>query len=510
MLLSRALGGSRGVACPAQRAARRGARRAGALAQAQAKGGFGGAKTGSDGDEAAEAPSLEGVKVVKTPKENCRVELAVNVPAEMHAYLYEGIITELGRTVKIDGFRKGKPPPKRIIIGEVGEEEVRDRVVEAVLRHTIATAMGAVAAEAIQDSEAIMTPKETLLAQADGEGDFEYVVSCDINPSLEWASEQVYKGIRVKAPEPRSEEVLTADAEAELQTKRRELGVLRVREGELTQGDVAIVDFQSFHLKEDGSLGDPIMAVQGKAYNLDTEQAKTLLPGFVDGLLGNPAGEAIEYEIKFPEDWAQANLRGKKALVKARMTEIFDRDLPELDNELVARMFPDQGWADVAACRKGLLEAKVQQAAEADELEIQQQLLDKLAELVVSDVPRTLVEQQGREQYAGRLLEMQAAGTIGQEALVQLSDNALVNNYVAGKRDEIRAKVRQAMAVTDIFTREKLEYDPKRLEAEIANAEDEFRRYGQDYDPERVREQTLELLQAEQVLAFLRENAVVE
>ena len=93
---------------------------------------------------------------------------------------------------------------------------------------------------------------------------------------------------------------------------------------------------------------------------------------------------------------------------------------------------------------------------------------------------------------------------------MQLSDPALVNNYIAGKREEITAKVKQALAVADIFEREGLTFDEARLQQECDNAEDEFRRFGQEYDPERVREQALELLQAEQVLAYLRENAVVE
>eukprot|EP00793_Prasinoderma_coloniale_P002185 PRCOL_00002693-RA len=429
----------------------------------------------------------------------------------MHAYLFEGIMKELGRSIKIDGFRKGKAPPRSMIIGEVGEEEVRDRVVEAVLRHTIATAMGAVASDAIQDSEAIMTPKEELIEQADGEGDFKYVVTCDVNPVLEWKSEDCYKAIRVKTPTPLTEAELVEGAEADIAAKRRELGTLRVKgEGVLEQGDMAITDFQTFHKMDDGTLGDAIMAVQGKAYNIETDQANTLLPGFVEGLLGKSVGETIEYDITFPEDWGQANLRGKNATVKAKMTEIFERELPELDDDLVGRMFPGQGFTDLAGCRAALLEAKTLEAAERDELDLQGQLLDALAPMVVSGVPRTLVEQQGREQYAGRLLEMQAAGTVGPEALVQLSDPALVNNYIAGKREEITAKVKQALAVADIFEREGLTFDEARLQQECDNAEDEFRRFGQEYDPERVREQALELLQAEQVLAYLRENAVVE
>ena len=75
----------------------------------------------------------------------------------------------------------------------------------------------------------------------------------------------------------------------------------------------------------------------------------------------------------------------------------------------------------------------------------------------------------------------------------------------------IRATAKVAHeAVADIFEREGLTFDEARLQQECDNAEDEFRRFGQEYDPERVREQALELLQAEQVLAYLRENAVVE
>lgn len=46
---------------------------------------------------------------------------------------------------------------------------------------------------------------------------------------------------------------------------------------------------------------------------MDTEESDSLLPGFLDSVVGIRPGETKSFPLQFPESWEQENLRGVHA-----------------------------------------------------------------------------------------------------------------------------------------------------------------------------------------------------
>lgn len=88
--------------------------------------------------------------------------------------------------------------------------------------------------------------------------------------------------------------------------------------------------------------------------------------------------------------------------------------------------------------------------------------------------------------------------------LQTMMTEAMVQNYLDKKRDDVERIVRLTLAVGDVQKRESLTVDAEELAAEVANSKAEFDRMGQEYDEERVADQAKEVLEGGKVSARRR------
>lgn len=91
------------------------------------------------------------------------------------------------------------------------------------------------------------------------------------------------------------------------------------------------------------------------------------MPGFEDNLIGKKEGEGAKFSLTAPEDYWEENLREKKIDFEAKIGGVFERELPELNDEFARGL---GHFSDVANLKKsvrdGLLAEK--EAAEAERL----------------------------------------------------------------------------------------------------------------------------------------------
>lgn len=113
------------------------------------------------------------------------------------------------------------------------------------------------------------------------------------------------------------------------------------------------------------------------------------------------------------------------------------------------------------------------------------------------------------------MVSIQASMKLSKEQVVALSSAEMVQNYLVAQKPRIADSVKQSLAVAEIFKLENLEVcklqnsscwlqnyrfwkrnfgsllqvSAEELDMEVANAVEEFKRYDQEYDEARVREQ---------------------
>lgn len=137
-----------------------------------------------------------------------------------------------------------------------------------------------------------------------------------------------YKGIELPVIDVTvtKEEVLT---EVENIKKANTEDVVVERAAEL--GDTTVIAY-------DGSVdGVPFEGGKSDEYPL-VLGSHSFIDGFEDQLVGGKAGDEIDVHVTFPEEYHAESLSGKPALFKVKIHSVKSKQVPELNDEFVAKI----------------------------------------------------------------------------------------------------------------------------------------------------------------------------
>ncbi|CAE6241806.1 unnamed protein product [Arabidopsis arenosa] len=450
------------------------------------------------------------LKVTETVQANSSVKLSVEVPAIVCEDCYQRVLTEFMKLSKVPGFRPKTRVPENIIVGFVGRQYVLRATVESILKRTLPHAMESVTGRALKDSIQIVSSFPDMEKAYSKLKTLSYEVVVDVVPELRWNPEDGYKNMKVVV-ELGDEIDAKKACERQLRQKYKSLGALKiVTDRGLQVGDLAVVDISATTIDEDGSTGQAIPDAESKGFHFDTEEGNRLLPGFLDSIIGIRAGESKSFTLVFPESWKQESLRGQRAQFTVDCKELFYRDLPTLDDSLADKLLP--GCTTLKEVEETLAKRCQEMEQEAKEQATDNAILDQIRKMVEVEIPQSLFEEQGRQFYGARLLEIQASGNmkLNEDQLASLSSQKAVNEFLETQRESITNIIKQNLAVGDIFKRENLEFSTDELVKEVENSISEFKKHKQEYDEERVKDQVQEILEGAKVLEWLKDRAEIQ
>jgi len=203
-------------------------------------------------------------------------------------------------------------------------------------------------------------------------------------------------------------DVTDADLEARLFQIREMYGTLEdiTEERELKEKDFATIDFA-------GTLdGQALDELKSENYFLEVG-SHTFIPGFEEQIVGMKKGEIRDIQVKFPEDYAQAQIAGKDVRFTVSLKGIREKKLPPLDEEFVKNFEQfeslDALKADVRSSLEGDQKGR-------DEAAFQEVLVDALLKENPFEVPLSLVERQTFYLMADMQRRMTWAGMDKQQA----------------------------------------------------------------------------------------------
>ncbi|KAL5548482.1 hypothetical protein UlMin_003713 [Ulmus minor] len=451
---------------------------------------------------------LGSINVTETEEPNSRVRLTVEVPPAVCDDCYSRVIKEFTKRAKVPGFRPGKNVPESILVNYVGKKNVQKATVESILERTLPRAMSAVTGKALRDSIRIVTKFSAMEQTYTSLNSLSYDVIVDVAPEVKWTPENGYKNLKIVV-EIDSDIDAQKASEQELRRRHKSLGSLRiVTDRGLQIGDVVVLDISATTIDQDESNVQKIPSAESKGFHFDTEDGGNVLPGFLDSILGINAGETKSFPLVFPQSWRQEHLRGVHAQFTVECKELFYRDLPEFNDSLADKLLP--GCTTLEQVKELLLQRCLEVEQTAKEQATDNAILDQLCKMVEVDIPRSLFEEQGRQLYAAKLLQIQANMKLTDEQLASLSSPKSVNEYLEHQRENITKVIKQNLAVGDIFKRENLEFSTDELVKEVENSIKEFKRQKQEYDEDRVKDQVQEILEGAKVLEWLREHAEIQ
>jgi len=362
-------------------------------------------------------------------------ESRVRVQAEVSAQEVERRVAEaarqLGRQMRVPGFRKGKVPPP-IVIRRLGREAVLD---EALRR-----ALGTWYADAIE--EAGITPvgePELDLGELPAEGQpLSFSIEIGVRPTAKLGQ---YRGLEVGRREPTVEE---RQIDEELERLRDRFAKLETVERAAETGDYVVIDYV-------GSIdGEPFEGGTGRDQLLELGSGR-LLPGFEEQLAGARAGETRTVEVTFPEDYGVERLAGQSAQFEVTVNEVKAKRLPEADDEFATEA---GGFDTLAELRADIAERLRREEEEAIEREFETAVLDAAVAQAEVEVPERLVHARAHELVEDTLAALERQG-ISREAYLRIAGRdaeALAHEAEpeaerALKREAVLAAVVQAEAI---------------------------------------------------------------
>ncbi len=299
------------------------------------------------------------------------------------------VFNQVKKDINLPGFRKGHLP-RAVFNQKFGEEALYQDVVNALLP----AAYEAAVAEA--GLEVVAQPKIDVVSMEKGQ---DWTINAEVvtKPEVKLGD---YKNLTVSVEA--TKEVSDEEVDAKIERERNNLAELVIKEGAAEEGDTVVIDFV-------GSVdGVEFDGGKGENFSLGLGSGQ-FIPGFEAQLVGHAAGEEVNVEVTFPEDYQADDLAGKPALFVTKIHEVKAKEVPALDDELAKDIDEEVETLDElkAKYRKELETAKeiaFDDAVESAALELaveNSEIVELPEEMIHEEVHRAINEFLGGLQQQG-------------------------------------------------------------------------------------------------------------
>ena len=369
---------------------------------------------------------------VNETRKNVRVEISsdvVDAEIDRHARDYS-------RKARIPGFRPGKAPARVI------KQRFKEQILQSVAQDLIPPAVD----EALRERgvEAVDTPDVRDVTVEEGQP-LVFTASFDTVPAFEPGD---FTTISLQRPSSRVDDEAVDQA---LQRLRERAARFEPVEGRgVDAGDTLTLDLDR---------RDPAGTTDShKDVNVEIGAAANP-PGFDEHLLGLEVGATRTFSIRYPPDYAIAELAGTDVEYTVALKALKRRKLPELDDEFAKDL---GSFETLDALRARVREDLEQEARHGAEREVRGQLIKQLAARVPFDVPASLLEREldrRIEEFAHRLVDQ------------KIDPNTAGIDWRAfreSQRDPAREAVASALVIEEVSRRERIEATDDEVDQEVA------------------------------------------
>lgn len=314
-------------------------------------------------------------------------KLTIEVSAEELDKAMQNAYLKARGKISIPGFRKGKAP-RKMIEQMYGKGIFLEDAANALIPEHYSKALEECDLEIVSQPEIDVTQAEPGKA-------FIFTAEVAVKPEVTLGE---YKGVEV----PKSEtEVTDEDIDAEIKKEQEKNSrTVTVEDRGAENGDITTIDFEGF---VDGVAFE---GGKGTDYPL-TLGSGSFIPGFEDQLVGAKAGDHVEVNVTFPEEYQAAELAGKAAVFQCDVKKVETKELPELDDDFAQDVSEFDTLAEYREdVKKNLTEKKEKEARAAKE----NAAVDKAIENVEMEIPDAMINTQVRQMMNDFASRMQSQG----------------------------------------------------------------------------------------------------
>ena len=266
------------------------------------------------------------MQVTEVANEGLKRAYTVVVPAGDIAAEREKRLAELGRDLRLPGFRPGKVPAK----------VVAQRYGQAVMSEVLEQSVNKATDQVVTDRglRPAQQPKIELVNFAP-EADLEFKVELEVMPEIPMPD---FAGIDIERlrAEPSDEQV--GKALETIASRNRKLE--DVTEPKPTEkGDILVCDFVGRIDPVEGEEGPGEAFPGGTATDMPVEvDGPGFIPGFTEQLVGMNLGDVREVKVTFPADYGSKDLAGKAATFSVTAKGLKRSVTPAADEEMAKQI----------------------------------------------------------------------------------------------------------------------------------------------------------------------------
>ena len=252
--------------------------------------------------------------VKELPESRVRVDVDVD-PQDVEGSINR-TATQLGKEMKLPGFRKGKVPPQ-MVVQRLGRQAVLSQALESSLGDWYERALLESGVNPVGD------PKLDLSDLPDEGQPLHFSIEVAVRPGAKLGD---YKGLEVGREDP---EVPEEAVEGELERLREGFAKLNPVERAAKEGDVVLIDYE-------GRIdGEQFEGGAAKDYLLELGEGR-VLPEMEQALQGAKPGDERQATLTFPDDYPAEEVAGKTADFAIEVKEVREKELPELTDDFAS------------------------------------------------------------------------------------------------------------------------------------------------------------------------------
>ena len=281
------------------------------------------------------------------------------------------------KTLKIDGFRKGKVPLS--VIKNKYSALILSESAENLVENTINKIID-------ENKYALISRPKIEIKTLESDKDFEFTATLELYPEIPAID---YKKMKLE-----KEKVEISDKEIEESQKRILKNFLQWVEQENTykaeKGDKVNINFLG---KIDGKPFDG-----GKAENYDLELgSKSFIDTFEDQLIGAKTGDEITVKVSFPEDYHSKELAGKPATFDVKINSVSTPGEQEVNDEFIKKNLNIENLEKFHEMIKKELTSIYERGSKN---KIKNAIFEWLKKNVKIELPKTIVDEEFNRQWA--------------------------------------------------------------------------------------------------------------
>ncbi len=299
------------------------------------------------------------------------VELEITVEA---ANFNEAIKKAYKKNIKsfnVPGFRKGKVP-MNVVKQYYGTGVLLEDAIQFAVEDTYPQALNE------NNVNPVDYPEIDIVEVAEGK-DLVYKAKVTVMPEVELGD---YKNIEINKV---SYEATEEDIQSQLKAMQEKNSRVEVKaEGEVQNGDIAVIDFKGF------IDGIAFEGGEGHDYPLEIGSG-SFIAGFEEQLVGAKAGEMKNVSVTFPEDYGKEDLNGKAATFEVTIKEIKSKELPALDDEFAQ----DVSEFDTLEELKNDIASKLKESNDLKaKREFEESLINKVVDNAKVEIPQVMIDKE--------------------------------------------------------------------------------------------------------------------